>query len=402
MPRKAILAYSGGLDTSVAIPWIKDHYDCEVVALTVDVGQDGDMDAIREKALNTGAIKIEIIDAKERFVSDFVTPALQAGALYEKQYPLATALSRPLIAEHMVDLAIKEKAFAVAHGCTGKGNDQVRIEVSVQSLAPELEVIAPAREWGMNRIEEKEYAVKMGIPVQEEKGHMYSIDENLWGRSIEGEDLEDPWSEPTEAPYAWTKPIDLTPEAPQYVEISFTEGVPAAIDGKAMSLIDIINYLNVVAGEHGVGRIDHVENRLVGIKSREIYEAPAAVVLNIAHQALEALVLSKEQLRFKEYSSQIYADLIYNGLWFTGMREDLYAYVKSTQRYVEGVARIKLIKGNAIVVGRSSPNSLYSKDLATYSEGDKFDQESAEGFIKLFGLSTKTEGKIARRNSPKS
>jgi len=389
-----VLAYSGGLDTSVAIRWLKENYNIEVVALTLDVGNEREFTAIKEKALKVGAAKAVVMDAKELFVDHFVLPALKADALYEGQYPLATALSRPLIGKLLVDVAREEKATAVAHGCTGKGNDQVRIEVSVNALAPDLKVIAPAREWGMTREETIKYAEKHGIPVPVTVASPYSIDENLWGRSIECGVLEDPWVEPPEDAFAWTKSAKETPDRPGYVEIGFEQGTPVAIDGKKMDGIKLIQTLNKMAGSHGVGRIDHVENRLVGIKSREIYEAPAALVLLQAHQALQAMTLAREQLRFKQKVAVEYADLIYNGLWFTSLHEDLAAYVQSSQRYVTGTVRLKLYKGSSSVVGRKSPYSLYSHGLATYDKGDVFDQSASAGFIHIWGLPVKTQAQI--------
>jgi argininosuccinate synthase len=328
------------------------------------------------------------------FVDHFIFPALKADALYEGQYPLATALSRPLISKLLVDVAREEKATAVAHGCTGKGNDQVRIEVSVNALAPDLKVIAPAREWGMTREETIKYAEKHGIPVPVTVASPYSIDENLWGRSIECGVLEDPWVEPPEDAFAWTKSPKATPDAPGYVEIGFEQGTPVAIDGKKMDGITLIQTMNGMAGSHGVGRVDHIENRLVGIKSREIYESPAALVLLQAHQALQAMTLAKEQLRFKQKVAVEYADLIYNGLWFTSLHEDLAAYVQSSQRYVTGTVRLKLYKGSCTVVGRKSPYSLYSHGLATYDKGDVFDQSASAGFIHIWGLPVKTQAQI--------
>jgi len=394
VPGRVVLAYSGGLDTSVAIRWLKENYNIEVVALTLDVGNEREFTAIKEKALKVGAAKAVVMDAKELFVDHFVLPALKADALYEGQYPLATALSRPLIGKLLVDVAREEKATAVAHGCTGKGNDQVRIEVSVNALAPDLKVIAPAREWGMTREETIKYAEKHGIPVPVTVASPYSIDENLWGRSIECGVLEDPWVEPPEDAFAWTKSAKETPDRPGYVEIGFEQGTPVAIDGKKMDGIKLIQTLNKMAGSHGVGRIDHVENRLVGIKSREIYEAPAALVLLQAHQALQAMTLAREQLRFKQKVAVEYADLIYNGLWFTSLHEDLAAYVQSSQRYVTGTVRLKLYKGSSSVVGRKSPYSLYSHGLATYDKGDVFDQSASAGFIHIWGLPVKTQAQI--------
>ncbi|HET6477750.1 MAG TPA: argininosuccinate synthase [Dehalococcoidales bacterium] len=391
---KVVLAYSGGLDTSVAIRWIKENYGFEVVALTIDVGNERDFTAIKEKALKVGAVKAVVIDAKELFVNHFILPALKADALYEGQYTLATALSRPLIGKLMVDVARDEAAVAVAHGCTGKGNDQVRIEVSVNALAPELKIIAPAREWGMTREETIKYAEKYSIPVPVTVSSPYSIDENLWGRSIECGVLEDPWVEPPEDAFTWTKSPKETPDAPGYVEIEFEQGAPVAIDGKKMGGIMLVQTLNEMAGNYGVGRIDHVENRLVGIKSREIYEAPAATVLLQAHQSLQAMTLSKEQSRFKQKVAVEYADLVYNGLWFTSLHEDLAAYIQSSQRCVTGTVRLKLFKGNCSVVGRKSPYSLYSYGLATYDKGDVFDQSASVGFIQIWGLPVKTQAQV--------
>ncbi len=394
MSGKVVLAYSGGLDTSVAIRWLKENYGFEVVALTVDVGNERDFTAIKEKALKVGAVKAVVIDVKEQFVNNFIFPALKADALYEGQYPLATALSRPLIGKLMVDVAYDEGAVAVAHGCTGKGNDQVRIEVSVNALAPELKIIAPAREWGMTREETIQYAERYGIPVPVTVASPYSTDENLWGRSIECGVLEDPWVEPPEDAFAWTKSPKETPDAPGYVEIEFEQGAPVAIDGKKMSGVMLVQTLNEMAGNYGVGRIDHLENRLVGIKSREIYEAPAAMVLLQAHQSLQAMTLSKEQSRFKQKVAVEYADLVYNGLWFTSLHEDLAAYIQSSQRHVTGTVRLKLFKGSCSVVGRKSPYSLYSYGLATYDKGDVFDQSAAAGFIQIWGLPVKTQAQV--------
>jgi argininosuccinate synthase len=391
MSDKVVLAYSGGLDTSVAIRWLKERYNLDVIALNVDVGNERDFSAIQQKALKVGAVKSLVVDAKELFVNHFIFPALQADALYEGQYPLATALARPLMARLLVDTAVEEGATAVAHGCTGKGNDQVRFDVSINALAPELKIIAPAREWGMTREETIKYAKRYGIPVPVTVASPYSIDENMWGRSIECGVLEDPWVEPPSDVFTWTKSPADAPDEPGYVEIGFDQGIPVTIDGQRMDGVSLIQRLNQLAGEHGVGRIDHLENRLVGIKSREIYEAPAATVLLQAHQALEAMTLSKDQLRFKQKVAIEYADLIYNGLWFSSLHQDLAAYVKSTQRYVTGTARLKLFKGNCQVAGRKSPKSLYSYSLATYDKGDQFDQSASPGFIHIWGLPVKTQ-----------
>ena len=397
--KRVVLAYSGGLDTSVAIPWIREHYDAEVITLTAELGQGRDLEEIRQKALDTGAEKAIVIDLQEPFIERFVWPALRAGTIYENQYPLATALARPLIAESLVDVAIEEGAGYVAHGCTGKGNDQVRFDVSVAALAPELYVIAPAREWGMSRDQEMEYAAKHHVPVPNTKSNPYSVDENLWGRSIEAGILEDPWNEPPEDVYLITKSAADAPDLPVYLEIGFLHGTPVGINGENLSGLAIVNHINTLAGEHGVGRIDHLENRLVGIKSREIYEAPAGVVLHDAHRALESLTLGKEQMRFKELVAQQYADLVYNGLWFSRHREDLDAYVSSTQEFVSGTVRVKLHKGSCSVVGRKSPHALYDYGLATYDESDQFDHQASVGFIKVFGLPVRTQARRQARQS---
>jgi len=394
---KVVLAYSGGLDTSVAIRWIGEKYEMKVIALSIDLGAEKDYEGIRKKALKVGAAKALVVDAKEAFINDYVFPALQADAIYEGQYTLATALARPLIAKLMVEVALKEKASAVAHGCTGKGNDQVRFDVTVLALAPQLDIIAPAREWGFTREETIEYAKRYGIPVPVTVKSPYSIDENLWGKSIECGILEDPWAEPPEEVFTWTKSPQKAPNKPQYVEIGFKQGIPVSLDGKAMGGVELVENLNAMAGEHGVGRVDHLENRLVGIKSREVYEAPAATVLLAAHLALEQMTLAKDQLRFKARVAQEYADLVYNGLWFSAMHDDLTAYVKSTQTYVEGTVRVKLFKSKATVVGRKSLKSLYSYKLATYDKEDKFDQSASLGFIQIFGLPVKTQAQVQKR-----
>ena len=388
---KVILAYSGGLDTSVMVPWIGEKYNLDVVAFTVDLGQGEDIERIRQKALRTGAVDAVALDARNLFVDHFVFPALMAGAVYEGKYPLATALGRPLIAKLMVDTAHEHQARAVAHGCTGKGNDQVRFDVTFQTLDPNLQVIAPVREWKMTRDEEIKFAARHGIPVEATQKSPYSIDQNLWGRSCEAGVLEDPWDEPPADAFAWSVDPARAPDEPEYVEIEFERGVPVALNGERMDGVPLIERLNQAGGRHGVGRIDHVENRLVGIKSRELYEAPAAVILHDAHRELESLCLSKQAQRFKTLVAQEYADIIYNGLWFSAFHQDLFAFVASSQRFVSGVARIKLFKGKATVVGRKSEHSLYSKKLATYETGDQFDHDAARGFIRLWGLGQQTQ-----------
>jgi argininosuccinate synthase len=392
MPRdKVILAYSGGLDTSVMVPWIGEKYNLDVVTFTVDLGQGEDIEKIRQKARRTGAVDAVALDARNLFVDLFVWPALMAGALYEGKYPLATALGRPLIAKLMVDTAREHHAKAVAHGCTGKGNDQVRFDVTFQTLAPDLKIIAPVREWKMTRDEEIKFAAQHNIPVEATKESPYSIDQNLFGRSCEAGVLEDPWDEPPADAFAWTVDPAKAPNEPLYVEIEFQQGRPVALDGQHLDGVPLIERLNDLGGKHGVGRIDHVENRLVGIKSRELYEAPAAVILHEAHRELETLVLSKQAQRFKTLVSQEYADIIYNGLWFSAYHQDLFAFVQSNQRFVSGLVRVKLFKGKATVVGRKSEHSLYSKKLATYETGDQFDHEAAKGFIRLWGLGQQTQ-----------
>jgi argininosuccinate synthase len=389
-----VLAYSGGLDTSVAVAWLRETLGFEVVTCTGDLGSTGDLEAIQRKALASGARKAIVQDARDIFVRYFVWPALQAGALYEERYPLATALGRPLLAKLLVDAARAENARFVAHGCTGKGNDQVRFDLAVGALAPDLTVIAPMR-GGMNmtRDEEIDYARKHGIPVEATKKSPYSVDENLWGRSIEAGVLEDPWDRPPRDVYHWTVEPDEAPASPREVEISFTEGVPVALDEKRLEGVDLIKALNELGGQYGVGRIDMVEDRLVGIKSREIYEAPAAVMLHQAHRALEALVHTKESLRFQARVAQEYAELVYNGLWFSAHHQDLAAYVRSTQRFVTGEVRLRLDRGTSTIAGRRSPHSLYQTALATYGKGDAFDHRASEGFITVFGLPLRTQAR---------
>jgi argininosuccinate synthase len=396
---KVVLAYSGGLDTSVAIRWINEKYNLDVIAVTVDVGNEKDFEVVRQKALRTGAIQAFIADVKQQFVSEFVFPSLQAGTLYQNVYPLATALARPLISKVLVDYARKEGASHVAHGCTGKGNDQVRFDVSIQALAPDLKIIAPVREWRMTRDDEIRYAQEHKIPVPVTAASPYSVDANLWGRSIEAGVLEDPWNEPPEDAYAWTINPRFAPEEPTYVTIDFERGVPVALgdDPETTQRLDgvtLVSRLNELGGAHGVGRIDHVEDRLVGIKSREVYEAPAAIVLHAAHSALEALTLSREQRRFKEIVATEMAQLIYDGRMFSGHFRDLSYYVASTQRSVTGTVRMRLLKGQAVAVGRRSPQSLYDFSLATYETGDQFDHSAAEAFIKLFSQGLRTQARV--------
>jgi argininosuccinate synthase len=394
LKEKLVLAYSGGLDTSVAIKWLAEKYDVDVVAVAVDVGEEKNYEEIREKALKIGAVSAYVIDAKEEFAREFVLPALKANALYEGRYPLSAALSRPLIAKKVVEIARSEGAKMVAHGSTGKGNDQVRFEVSFMALAPDLKIVAPVREWGLSREEEIEYARSRGIPVPVKKEKPYSLDVNLWGRSIECGPIEDPEAEPPEDAFLWTVSPLEAPDKPEYVEIEFNEGEPIALNGEKLSLSSLISKLNEMGGRHGVGRIDMVENRLVGIKSREVYEAPAATILITAHKDLEALTLSREILHFKQnYIDTKFAEIVYYGLWFSHLRECLEAFVNEAEKFVSGKVRLKLFKGSCQPVGRSSPYSLYDLSLATYGEGDIFDQKLSEGFVQIWGLPYKIEGR---------
>jgi len=388
--KRIVLAYSGGLDTSVAIPWLAEQYGAEIVAVTMDLGQGKELSDVRERALAVGAVRAHVVDVREEFARDFILPALQAGAVYEERYPLATALGRPLIARKLVEIAEIEGATAIAHGCTGKGNDQVRLDVSSRAMQPDIEVIAPAREWGMTRPEEIEYARERGIPVPATVDSPYSTDANLWGRSIECGVLEDPWVEPPDDIYTLTKSPAACPDLPAYVEIEFQAGVPVAVNGVAMPLVELIGSLETIAGGHGVGRIDMVENRLVGIKSREIYEAPAAVVLHMAHRELEGFVIARDLERLKRDLGRTYADLVYNGLWFSPTRGAIDAFVAKVQERVTGTIRLKLFKGVCQVVGRTSPFALYDHGLATYDAGDLFDHRAAVGFIKIWGLPIET------------
>lgn len=386
MNQKVVLAYSGGLDTSVIIKWLANKgYD--VVAYMADVGQKSDFNVYKKRALATGAVKVVVEDLKKEFVYDFVFKSLKAGAVYEGGYLLATALSRPIIAKGLVETAHKENAGYVAHGCTGKGNDQVRFEVSIGALDPNLKILAPVREWDLKtRQEEIAYAEENKIPIDVTKKKPYSIDVNLWGISIESGNLEDPYYEPPEDVYQLTKGVDKAKSGPVYVEIEFRDGVPVKLDGKAMDGVSLILKLSKIAGDAGVGRSDMIENRLVGIKSREIYEAPAAWTLHTAHKALESMVIDRELSHFKEIISLKYAELTYYGLWYTPLKAALDKFIDATQERVNGVVKVRLHKGNCVVVGRRSPDSLYKKELATYEEGDRFDQSLAKGFIQLWGL----------------
>ncbi|HEX5465603.1 MAG TPA: argininosuccinate synthase [Candidatus Limnocylindrales bacterium] len=395
---KVVLAYSGGLDTSVAVAWLKETMGAEVVTLTVDVGGDSLREGVERRAISAGAARAYVIDARETFVTRFCWPNVQADALYQGVYPLATALARPLIAQLLVEVAQREGADAVAHGCTGKGNDQVRFDVAVHALDQRLEVVAPMRVgMGLSREQEIDYAAAKGIEVPTTKASPYSIDQNLWGRSIETGPLEDPWTAPPADVYQWTLDPAKAPAVPAEVTVAFESGLPVGLDGLRLGPVELVDQLSQLGGQHGVGRIDHVEDRLVGIKSREIYEAPAAVILHAAHRALEGLTLSKEQLRFNRQVSDELAQATYDGLWFSALHRDLRQYVAASQQVVSGEVRLRLHRGGLTVTGRRSDQSLYDRALATYEAEDRFDHASAVGFIKIFGLPLRTEA--ARQGS---
>lgn len=397
--KKIVLAYSGGLDTSVAIPWLKAQgYD--VVAVCLDIGEGKDLEFIKQKALQVGAVESYMIDARDEFADNYALLSMQAHTLYEGKYPLVSALSRPLISKKLVEIAEQNGAQAVAHGCTGKGNDQVRFEVSIKSLNPNLEVVAPVRQWGWSRDEEIAYAKEHNIPIPVNLDSPFSIDMNLWGRANECGVLEDPWATPPADAYELTNALEDTPNKPDIIEIEFEKGVPVKLNDIAYTFTELIFKLNELAGIHGIGRIDHVENRLVGIKSREIYEAPAAMTLIAAHKELEDITLVKEMAHFKPVIEKKLTELIYEGLWFSPLRTALEAFLKETQEFVNGTVRVKLFKGHAIVEGRKSPNSLYSEQLATYSTDDTFNHQSAVGFIELWGLPTVVNAMVNKKPVP--
>ncbi len=388
--KKVVLAYSGGVDTSVCIPYLKQEWGVEeIITLAADLGQGDELEPVREKALKSGASESLVVDVKDIFVKDYAFPAVQANALYENRYPLGTALARPLIAKILVEAAAKYGADAIAHGCTGKGNDQVRFDVSCTALNPNLKILAPAREWGMSREETIAYGEKCGIPAPVKKSSPFSIDKNLLGRSIEAGTLEDPANEPPEEIYEMTKAIIDTPNEPEYLEIGFQKGLPTTINGTSKQPVELIEQLNKIVGNHGIGRIDMIENRLVGIKSREIYESPAMIVLINAHRDLESLTLTADVSQYKRGMEETYTKLVYNGLWYSPLKAALDAFIQQTQEKVSGVVRLKLFKGNATIVGRWSDNSLYTPDLATYGAEDQFDHKAAEGFIYVWGLPTR-------------
>ena len=390
---KLILAYSGGLDTTTAITWLSEERGYEVVALNINAGMSKDQDTLEERGIAAGASKVLVHDAREDFLRYFAFPALTAGAIYQNTYPLATALARPLMAKLLVETAHNENAVAVAHGCTGKGNDQVRFDIGIQTLDPELRIVAPTREESMSREAEIDYLQNKGISIEWEPKGSFSIDENIWGRSCEAGILEDPWVEPPDEAWEWTNSIDATPTEPEEIEITFKQGFPTKIGDVSLDPVSLVEQLNTLGSTYGIGRADHVEDRLIGIKSRELYEAPAAVLLHTAHKALESITLSRRQLRMKQYISEEYAELIYDGHWFSRHHQDLASYVISTQRNVSGSVRLKLHRGTITITGRKSDESLYDYGLATYDRNDTFDQSSSIGFIDIWGLQTRVQAK---------
>ncbi len=395
---KIVVAYSGGLDTSVMVKWLKDHYDAEIITFTGDLGQSKELVGLEQKALNSGASKSYIIDLTKEFLEEYAFPALRAGAMYEEAYPMACSLGRPLLAKTLVDIARKEGANMVAHGCTGKGNDQVRFEVSVGALAPDLSNLAPLRTWEFkSREEEIDYAKEHNIPVSVTKDNPYSIDDNIWGTAIECGVLEDPMAEPPADAYLHTVAPENAPDESELVMIEFEKGIPVAVNGKEMDSVSLVRLLNEIGGRNGIGRIDMIENRLVGIKSREVYEAPAATILHFAHKELERITLEKSVAHYKVKIAQEYSDLIYNGLWFTPLREALQAFIDKTQEHVTGLVKVRLYKGTVRISGRTSPYSLYDPALATYTAEDQFDHTASEGFIKIYGLPYKTINRVAQK-----
>ena len=397
--KKIVCAYSGGLDTSVMIPWLKENYDAEIITYTGDLGQGEDLSGIKAKALRTGASHAVVDNLQERFVEEFIWPAVRAGALYEGKYPLHTALGRPLLAQRLVEVALEHGADAIAHGCTGKGNDQVRFEVTSRSLAPQLGVLAPLREWEMlTREDEIDYAIERGIEIPITKEKPYSIDQNLWGCAIECGEMENLWTEPPADAWIMTNDPTKAPAGSFELTLTFQNGIPVAIDGKLMSGVSLIHALNKIAGLYGIGRIDMVENRVVGLKSREVYEAPGAVLIHMAHTDLESVVLDRDTYNHTRQISQIYSNLIYDGKWFGILRPSLDGFLSVSQKLVAGEVRMRISAGLAQVVGRRSPYSLYDEGLATYSDGDTFDRAAAEGFLKLYALPYQTIAKVQQKN----
>ncbi len=389
---KVVLAYSGGLDTSVIVPWLKENYGCEVICFTADLGQDDELAGLEEKATASGAAKIYIRDLREEFLRDFVFPTMQAGAVYERDYLLGTSFARPLIAKHMVEIAEQEGADAIAHGCTGKGNDQVRFELTAMALNPKIKTIAPWREWDIRSREDAlAYANRFNVPVAQTERDIYSRDRNLFHMSHEGGLLEDPWNEPDESMFQLTVSPEDAPDDPEYVEVSFVKGNPVKLNDEPLDPVTLYERLNQIAGKHAIGRADIVENRLVGMKSHGVYETPAGTLLLKAHQALESICLDKHTMHFKDFVAVKYAELVYNGMWYTRLREALDAFVQVTQEQVSGTVRLKLYKGNLIIAGRQSDYSLYREDYASFGEEDVYNQQDAHGFIQLFGLPMKVE-----------
>ena len=400
---KIVLAYSGGLDTTIIIPWLKEHYDCEVIAVAADVGQGEELAPLKEKAIKSGASKIYIEDLKEEFITDYIYPTLKAGAVYEHKYLLGTSFARPIIAKRLAEIAIREGAQAICHGCTGKGNDQVRFELTLKAFCPDMKIIAPWRIWDIkSREEEIEYAEKHGLDVPVTKKHPYSMDRNIWHLSHEGSDLEDPWNEPHDEMLLICNPIDKTPDAPEYVEIDFEKGVPVSVNGKKLAPVALLETLNEIGARHGVGVDDIVENRLVGMKSRGIYENPAGAILYAAHRNLEEITLDRATSHYKETVAVRFAELVYDGNWFTPLREALSAFVDKTQETVTGTVRLKLYKGRISSAGVKSPYSLYDEDIATFSADEVYDQKDSAGFINLFGLPIKVRAKMLERNAKKN
>ena len=401
--KKVVLAYSGGLDTSVIVPWLKNNYGCEVICFCADLGQEDELDGLEDKALASGASKLYIRDLREEFLTDFVFPTLRAGAVYEREYLLGTSFARPLIAKHLVEIAIAEKADAVAHGCTGKGNDQVRFEVSTMALNPKLKTIAPWREWDIRSREDAlAYAEEFNVPVSHTEKDIYSRDRNIFHLSHEGGLLEDPWNAPEDKMFQMTQSPEEALDQPEYIEIDMLQGNPRSLNGEEMNPVELFVKLNQIGGQHGIGRIDIVENRLVGMKSRGVYETPAGAIIHRAHQQLESICLDKHTMHYKDLAAAKYAELVYNGLWYSQLREALDAFVDVTQRTVTGTVRLKLYKGNIIAAGRKSPYSLYREDYASFGEEDVYNQQDAQGFIQLFGLPVKVEAMLRMEGGDKT
>ncbi len=395
--RRIALAYSGGLDTSVIVPWLRNNYDCEVICFCANLGQEDELEGLEAKALASGATKCHMRDVREEFLTDFVFPTMQAGAVYERDYLLGTSMARPLIAKHLVEVAQRENCDAIAHGATGKGNDQVRFELTVMALAPELRIVAPWREWNIRgRQDALDYAAEYNVPVKATADRIYSQDTNLWHLSNEGGILEDPWQEPPRDMFEWTTDPADAPDAPEYLELTYTQGVPTHLNGTAYRPVELLQVLNATGGRHGVGRVDLVENRLVGMKSRGVYETPGGAVLYKGHGALEQLCLDRETLHYKQQVGLKFADLVYNGQWYTPLRQALTAFVDATQQKISGTVRLKLYKGNIILVGRQSPHSLYRTDYVTFEDDDVYNQHDAEGFIRLFGLPLKVQALLSQ------